>query len=155
MSILIAMFRTRLCWLTCAVLLSSCTRPLPDADVIVIGSGIAGLSAALEAGAAGQSVLVLDANSVGGGHAVKAGGFALVGTPLQEKKGFKDNPQIAARDLLAWGEEKDGELSGHIDAAFAADRRIANSEGAAVSAQQSHFYMGNSRGFRGGLALKN
>ncbi len=109
MSILITMFRTRLCWLTCAVLLSSCTRPLPDADVIVIGSGIAGLSAALEAGAAGQSVLVLDANSVGGGHAVKAGGFALVGTPLQEKKGFKDNPQIAARDLLAWGEDADAE----------------------------------------------
>ena len=38
------------------------------------------------------------------------------------------------------------------DAAFATDRRIANSEGAAVSAQQSHFYMGNSRGFRGGYA---
>ncbi|MCV2361039.1 metalloprotease PmbA [Paucibacter sp. TC2R-5] len=37
-------------------------------------------------------------------------------------------------------------------AAFATDKRIANSEGAAVSAQQSHFYMGNSRGFRGGYA---
>jgi PmbA protein len=37
-------------------------------------------------------------------------------------------------------------------AAFATDRRIANSEGAAVSAQQSHFLMGNSRGFRGGYA---
>ncbi|WIV95890.1 metalloprotease PmbA [Kinneretia aquatilis] len=38
------------------------------------------------------------------------------------------------------------------EAAFATDKRIANSEGAAVSAQQSHFYMGNSRGFRGGYA---
>ncbi|WP_271009365.1 metalloprotease PmbA [Paucibacter sp. B51] len=38
------------------------------------------------------------------------------------------------------------------EAAFATDNRIANSEGAAVSAQQSHFYMGNSRGFRGGYA---
>jgi len=38
------------------------------------------------------------------------------------------------------------------DAAFATDKRITNSEGAAVSAQQSHFYMGNSRGFRGGYA---
>ncbi|MBT9493989.1 MAG: metalloprotease PmbA [Paucibacter sp.] len=37
-------------------------------------------------------------------------------------------------------------------AAFATDKRITNSEGAAVSAQQSHFYMGNSRGFRGGYA---
>ncbi len=37
-------------------------------------------------------------------------------------------------------------------AAFAVDRRIANSEGAGVSAQQSHFFAGNSRGFRGGYA---
>ncbi|MEO8224295.1 MAG: FAD-dependent oxidoreductase [Gammaproteobacteria bacterium] len=86
---------------------ASCTRPLPTADVIVIGGGIAGLSAALEAGAAGRSVLVVDANSVGGGHAVKAGGFALVGTPLQEAKGYRDSPEIAARDLLAWGEDAD------------------------------------------------
>ena len=37
-------------------------------------------------------------------------------------------------------------------AAFATDRRITNSEGAGVSAQQSHFWAGNSRGFRGGYA---
>jgi PmbA protein len=37
-------------------------------------------------------------------------------------------------------------------AAFATDRRITNSEGAGVSAQQSHFYAGNTRGFRGGYA---
>jgi PmbA protein len=38
------------------------------------------------------------------------------------------------------------------DAAFATDRRITNSEGAGVSAQQSHFWTGNTRGFRGGYA---
>jgi PmbA protein len=37
-------------------------------------------------------------------------------------------------------------------AAFATDARITNSEGAGVSAQQSHFFAGNSRGFRGGYA---
>lgn len=37
-------------------------------------------------------------------------------------------------------------------AAFDTDRRITNSEGAGVSAQQSHFWSGNSRGFRGGYA---
>ena len=37
-------------------------------------------------------------------------------------------------------------------AAMATDRRITNSEGAGVSAQQSHFLMGNTRGFRGGYA---
>ena len=35
-------------------------------------------------------------------------------------------------------------------AALEVDRRITNSDGAGVSAQQSHFFMANSRGFRGG-----
>lgn len=38
------------------------------------------------------------------------------------------------------------------DAALATDKRITNSEGGSVSAQQSHFWAGNSRGFRGGYA---
>ena len=36
------------------------------------------------------------------------------------------------------------------DAAFAADQKISNSEGASVSVQQSHFAYGNSNGFLGG-----
>ncbi|MGE5453268.1 MAG: metalloprotease PmbA [Acidobacteriota bacterium] len=38
------------------------------------------------------------------------------------------------------------------DAAMGVDKRITNSEGAGVSAQQSHFFAGNTRGFRGGYA---
>ncbi|MEY3252755.1 MAG: protein TldE [Pseudomonadota bacterium] len=38
------------------------------------------------------------------------------------------------------------------DAAMAVSRRITNSEGAGVSAQQAHFWAGNTRGFRGGYA---
>lgn len=37
-------------------------------------------------------------------------------------------------------------------AAFDTDRRITNSEGAGVSAQQSHFFSAHTRGFRGGYA---
>jgi len=37
-------------------------------------------------------------------------------------------------------------------AALGLDRRITNSEGAAVSAQQSHFFSAHTRGFRGGYA---
>jgi len=37
-------------------------------------------------------------------------------------------------------------------AAFATDRRITNSEGAGVSAQQSHFFSAHTHGFRGGYA---
>lgn len=93
--------------LSIAALIAGCTHPVPDTDVIVIGGGIAGLSAALEATAGGRRVILLDANSVAGGHAVKAGGFALVGTPLQAARGHVDNPERAARDLLAWGENAD------------------------------------------------
>jgi predicted oxidoreductase len=77
----------------------------PDADVIVVGGGIAGLSAALEASDAGADVIVVETSSVAGGHAVVAGGFALVGTPLQERKGWTDTPDIAFQDLMAWGED--------------------------------------------------
>ncbi|OIP18198.1 MAG: metalloprotease PmbA [Comamonadaceae bacterium CG2_30_59_20] len=37
-------------------------------------------------------------------------------------------------------------------AAFAVDKRISNSEGAGVSAQQSHFFSAHTHGFRGGYA---
>ena len=37
-------------------------------------------------------------------------------------------------------------------AALSVDKRITNSEGAGVSAQQAHFWAGNTRGFRGGYS---
>ena len=89
--------------------LSSCTQfpSEPDADVLVIGAGIAGLSAALEASANGARVIVIEANSVGGGHAVKAGGISMVNTELQQAKGIKDSPNRAVRDYFRWGEDPD------------------------------------------------
>jgi predicted oxidoreductase len=83
------------------------TATTHDADVIVVGAGIAGLAAALEAADAGARVLVLDANSVGGGHAVKAGGFALVDTELQRVKGIADSPELAFSDWLKRGVDPD------------------------------------------------
>lgn len=98
---------SKLSALTSVGLLVACgaERPQIDADVIVIGAGIAGLSAALEASHDDAKVLIIEASSVAGGHAVKAGGFAMVGTPLQERKGHEDTPEIAFRDLMAWGED--------------------------------------------------
>jgi PmbA protein len=67
-------------------------------------------------------------------------------------------PAQAARDLdlihpWAIDAERARELALRCEAAaMATDRRITNSEGAGVSAQQSHFFMGNTRGFRGGYA---
>jgi PmbA protein len=68
-------------------------------------------------------------------------------------------PAEAARDLSLfhpWAVDAAGaaEIARRCEAA-ALDtdrRRITNSEGASVCAQQSHFWAGNSRGFRGGYA---
>ena len=77
------------------------------ADAIVVGAGLAGLSAAVDMGRAGVRVLVVDMNSVAGGHAVLAGGIAIVGTPLQEKNGIKDSPDSAYRDWMEWTVDAD------------------------------------------------
>lgn len=77
-------------------------------DVIVVGAGIAGLSAALEAGRGGAKVLVVDMASVFGGHAVMAQGLLnIVATPDQAAQGIEDSPELAARDFLSWGEDAD------------------------------------------------
>lgn len=66
--------------------------------------------------------------------------------------------EAAERDLdlfHPWSVEAEGaiELARRCEgAALAIDRRITNSEGAGVSAQQSHFYSGNTRGFGAGYA---
>ena len=75
-------------------------------DVIVVGAGIAGLSAALEAARGGASVAVIDMWSIFGGHAVMAeGGLCLVDTPLQRARGIQDSPNLAYRDFIEWGED--------------------------------------------------
>jgi len=86
------------------------TRPEPvqqrSADVLIIGAGISGLSAALEAAQAGRSVLVVDMLSVFGGHAIiSTGGLSIVDTPLQRKRGIADSPDLAFADFIAWGED--------------------------------------------------
>jgi predicted oxidoreductase len=80
-----------------------------DADVIIIGAGLSGLSAAVETGRSGLNVLVIDMNSVAGGHAMLAGGVAMVATPLQERLGIEDSAELAYRDWMDWTEDGDTE----------------------------------------------
>jgi succinate dehydrogenase/fumarate reductase flavoprotein subunit len=80
----------------------------PAADVLIIGAGIAGLSAALETARAGASVLVVDISTVGGGHAILSNGaVSIIGTPLQASKNIADSPALAEKDFLARGEDND------------------------------------------------
>ena len=74
--------------------------------------------------------------------------------------GLPDEEDIAQKhpelDLFhPWdlSSEKAAELALACEAAaFATDKRITNSEGAGVSAQQSHFFSAHTHGFRGGYA---
>ncbi len=82
----------------------------PDPDVLVVGAGISGLSAALEAAQAGVRVEIVDMWSIFGGHAVMSqGGLCMVGTPVQEERGIEDSPDLAYRDFVEWGGDPDTE----------------------------------------------
>ena len=90
--------------------LAACGSPEPPevqlhAEAIVVGAGLSGLSAAVEMGRGGVNVVLLDMNSVMGGHAVMAGGFAIVDTPVQHEQGFKDSPESAYGDWMEWTED--------------------------------------------------
>lgn len=79
-------------------------QPLPDA--VIIGAGISGLSAALEAARSGARVIVVDQSTVGGGHAILSNGaVCIVGTPLQAAQKIQDGPELAKRDFLNRGED--------------------------------------------------
>jgi flavocytochrome c len=74
-------------------------------DVVIIGSGFAGLAAAWEARKAGASVVILDKMRTPGGNSIINGGIiAAAGSPLQEKQELKDSPEQLAADMIREGQ---------------------------------------------------
>ena len=75
-----------------------------EADVVVIGSGAAGLPAAVKAADGGASVIVVETNYDVGGHAIISGGNVPLGggTSAQKKYGIEDSPDVVFRDLTDW-----------------------------------------------------
>nr|WP_221203320.1 FAD-binding dehydrogenase [Modestobacter versicolor] len=72
-----------------------------DADVIVVGAGLAGLVATAELADAGKRVLLLDqepAGSLGGQAHWSFGGLFLVDTPEQRRLRVKDSLELARQD---------------------------------------------------------
>lgn len=74
-----------------------------EVDVLVIGAGMAGVAAAIEAARAGARVLILDrggrlscTSAMAGGHFYLGGG-----TPVQAAAGFEDTPAEMAKYLTA------------------------------------------------------
>jgi len=75
-----------------------------DADVIVVGAGLAGLVATAELADAGRHVLLLDQepeSNLGGQASWSLGGLFLVDTPEQRRVGIRDSAELALQDWLA------------------------------------------------------
>ncbi len=74
-------------------------------DVIVIGSGFAGLSAAIECKMNGGDVLVLEKmKALGGNSIISDGGIAAPGTPEQKNLGIQDSVALMFDDMMASAE---------------------------------------------------
>ncbi len=74
-----------------------------DADVIVVGGGLAGLVAASEIADAGKRVILLDQEgeqSLGGQAFWSFGGLFLVDSPEQRRLGIKDSHDLALQDWM-------------------------------------------------------
>ena len=72
-----------------------------DADVIIIGGGLAGLVASNELTQAGKKVLLLEqenAANLGGQAFWSFGGMFMVDTPMQRRLGVRDSFELAWQD---------------------------------------------------------
>lgn len=76
-------------------------------DIVIVGSGGAGLAAAIEATNQGAKVIVVEKNAFMGGNTNYAtGGMNAAGTKYQEDKGIKDSPELYFKDTMKGGHDK-------------------------------------------------
>lgn len=87
-----------------------------DADVVVIGAGIAGLSAAVTASEEGAKVVLLEKmGNVGGASIVCGGEILAAGTEMQKSQGIEDSSEALKQYWFEVGEGKiNEEIVGYI-----------------------------------------
>ena len=74
---------------------------MTDVDVVVIGSGAAGLTAAISAAEAGARVLIAESEGVVGGASRLSGGILMgVGSALQRRNGIDDTVDHAFHEYM-------------------------------------------------------
>lgn len=82
-------------------------KRLPE-RVVVIGGGVAGMTAAIDAAAAGVNVVVLEREQTVGGSALHAQHMLFSGSPEQEAAGVEDSPDQL---LVEWPSFTGGNVS--------------------------------------------
>ncbi len=76
-----------------------------EADVIIVGTGFAGLSAAIEASNLGSKVIILEKHlSPGGNSIIAGGGINAVDQERQKKQGIEDSLDFHFRQTFDGGE---------------------------------------------------
>lgn len=82
----------------------SLLRRSAEADVIVIGAGAAGLSAAIAAAEAGASVVVVEKQPEVGGNTLISGGYFAAVDPLRQKRqSISDSESLFLKQMLESG----------------------------------------------------
>ena len=77
-----------------------------DVDIVVVGAGAAGLSAAISAKDAGADVLVLEKQSITGGSTARSGGKVLAaGTDFITELGQDNDPELLYDYLMETGKD--------------------------------------------------
>ncbi len=102
-----ALRRLLLAALVGTLLVLPCVAEGYDADVIVIGSGLAGHAATYSSLENGAKVLWIEKNPVlGGSTAIATGTYPAVGTELQKERGIQDSNELFIQDLNRIGHNK-------------------------------------------------
>lgn len=74
-----------------------------DLDILIIGSGAAGIAASIEAVSRGARVKIVEqAPSWGGTAIISGGGVFMVDTSLQRELGIQDSIELASEDWERW-----------------------------------------------------
>ena len=77
---------------------------MSEFDLIILGGGLAGFVAAVEAGENGASVLLLEKeDEIGGSTVLSSGYMAFAGTDIQDKAGISDSTQSLMDDMIEVG----------------------------------------------------
>ncbi|NYB72855.1 flavocytochrome c [Sedimentibacter hydroxybenzoicus DSM 7310] len=76
-------------------------------DIVIIGAGGAGITAAIEAKEAGADVIILEKMPMAGGNTLISGAeYAAANNWLQKKEGIEDNVELHVQDTLKGGDYK-------------------------------------------------
>ncbi len=124
-----------------------------DADVVVVGAGAAGLSAALKTAQNGHSVILLEKMGVIGGASAMAGsGTMATGSKWQKEDGYEDSAEKLVEDMMANGHQKNDRATVELFANTIGEAFdwLVGEDGAAVpyqrSGKPSRSYSGEGRG---------